>query len=51
MSNALRQMHDRKEIVLKKNLDSKEKWNLFSDSAHEFTDEFTHIVYKGVKRG
>lgn len=51
MSNALRQMHDRKEIVLKKNLDSKEKWKLFVDSTHEFTDEFTHIVYKGVKRG
>ena len=51
MSNALRQMHDRKEVVLKKNLDSKEKWKLFLDSTHEFTDEFTHIVYKGVKRG
>ena len=51
MSNALRQMHDRKEIVLKKNLDSKEKWKLFLDTTHEFTDEFTHIVYKGVKRG
>ena len=50
MSNALRQMHDQKEIVLKKNLDSKEKWKLFLDSTHEFTDEFTHIVYKGVKR-
>lgn len=50
MSNALRQMHDHKEIVLKKNLDSKEKWKLFIDTAHEFTDEFTHIVYKGVKR-
>jgi hypothetical protein len=44
-------MHDRKEVVLKKNLDSKEKWKLFLDSTHEFTDEFTHIVYKGVKRG
>lgn len=51
MSNALRQMHDRKEIVLKKNLDSKEKWKLFFDNTHEFTDEFTHIIYKGVKRG
>jgi len=51
MSNALRQMHDRKEIVLKNNLDSKEKWKLFLDSTHEFADEFTHIVYKGVKRG
>ena len=51
MSNALRQMHDRNEIVLKKNLDSKEKWKLFYDNTHEFTDEVTHIVFKGVKRG
>lgn len=50
MSNALRQMHDSKEIVIKKNLDSKEKWRLFCDNTHEFTDEITHIVYKGVKR-
>ena len=50
MSNALRQMHDGKEIVIKKNLDSKEKWRLFCDNTHEFTDEITHIVYKGVKR-
>lgn len=50
-SNALRQMHDNKEIVLKKNLDSKEVWELFPDNAHEFTSKITHIVYKGVKRG
>lgn len=50
MSNALREMHDNKEIILKKNLDSKMKWNLYKDNTHEFTDEFTHIVYKGVKR-
>ena len=50
MSNALRQMHDEKEIVLKKNLDSKEKWRLFCDNTHEFTDEITHIVYKGVRK-
>lgn len=50
MSTALRQMHDGKEIVIKKNLDSKEKWRLFCDDTHEFTDEITHIVYKGVKR-
>ncbi len=50
MSNALRQMHDGKEIVIKKNLDSKEKWRFFCDNTHEFTDEITHIVYKGVKR-
>ena len=50
MSNALRQMHDEKEIVIKKNLDSREKWRLFCDNTHEFTDEITHIVYKGVKK-
>lgn len=50
MSNALRTMHDRKEIVLSKNLDSREKWNLYFDGTHEFTNEITHIVYKGVKR-
>lgn len=51
MSNALRQMHERKEIVLKKALDSKETWELYPDETHEFTDKITHIVYKGVKRG
>jgi hypothetical protein len=50
MSNALRQMHDSKEIVLKKVLDSKETWELYHDETHEFTDKITHIVYKGVKR-
>lgn len=51
MSNALRQMHDGKEIILKRNLDSKEKWSLYEDSTHEFIDEITHLIYKGVKRG
>ena len=51
MSNALRQMHDGKEIILKRNLDSKEKWSLYKDNTHEFVDEITHLVYKGVKRG
>ena len=50
MSNALRQMHDRREIIIENNLDSKEKWKLYMDSTHEFIDEITHIVYKGVKR-
>lgn len=50
MSNALRQMHDNKEIELKRQLDSKEIWNMFRDESHEFTEEITHIVYKGVKR-
>lgn len=51
MSNALRQMHDSKEIVLKKALDSKETWELYPDETHEFTDKITHILYRGVKRG
>ena len=51
MSTALRQMHDKKEIILKNNLDSKETWHLYYDETHELTDKFTHIVYKGVKRG
>ena len=50
MSNALRQMHDNKEIELRRQLDSKEVWHMFHDKAHEFTEEITHIVYKGVKR-
>ena len=50
MSNALRQMHDGKEIILKRNLDSKEKWSLYKDNTHEFVDEITHLIYKGVKR-
>lgn len=50
MSNAMREMHDNKEIILKKNLDSKIRWKLFEDTTHEITGEFTHIVYKGVKR-
>ena len=50
ISNALREMHDNKEIILKNNLDSKEKWRLYKDNTHEFIDVFTHIVYKGVKK-
>lgn len=50
MSIALRQMHDKNEITIKKNLDSKETWNLFKDETHEFTEKFTHIIYRGVKR-
>lgn len=51
MSNALRSMHDNKEIALKKNSDSKETWFLITDPTHEFIDAITHIVFKGVKRG
>lgn len=50
MSNALRQMHDQKEIILKRNLDSKEIWKLYRDEYHEFNEDITHIIFKGVKR-
>lgn len=48
-SNALRMMHDRKEIELKKNLDSKETWNLYKSDVHVFGNTVTHIVFKGIK--
>lgn len=48
-SNALRMMHDRKEIELKKNLDSKETWNLYRSDIHVFGNTVTHIVFKGIK--
>lgn len=50
MSTALREMHDNKEIIIKNYLDSKERWSLYKDDSHEFTEQFTHITYKGVKR-
>lgn len=51
MSNALRFMHDNKEIELKNNLDSAKKWHMFLNEEHEFTSEITHIVIKeAVKR-
>lgn len=46
MSNALRLLHDNKEVELKINLDSEKKWNLFPNEEHEFTLEITHIVIK-----
>lgn len=49
MSSALRSLHDNREIVLKRNSDSKEVWNLYTLQSHEFTSEITHIVVKGVK--
>ena len=48
-SNALRMMHDRGEIELKKNLDSKETWSMFKSDVHNFGNSVTHIVYKGIK--
>lgn len=49
MSNALRQLHDMKEVQLKRNLDSAERWTLYKNNAHEIQSEVTHLVYKGVK--
>ncbi len=49
LSNALRDMHDNKEIELKNILDSKEIWYLYKDETHKFVDRITHILYKGVK--
>ena len=46
MSNALRLMHDKKEIELKMNLDSEKKWHLFLNEEHEFTSDITHIIIK-----
>ena len=44
MSNALRLMHDNKEIELKFYLDSEKTWHLFPNEEHEFTSDITHIV-------
>ena len=46
MSNALRLLHDNKEIELKKNLDSEKTWHLFPNDEHEFTSDITHIIIK-----
>lgn len=46
MSNALRLLHDNKEIELKKHLDSKKTWHLFPNEEHEFTSDITHIIIK-----
>lgn len=49
MSNALRQLHDMKEIQLKRHMDSAERWTLYENKSHEFQSEITHLVFKGVK--
>lgn len=49
MSNALRQMHDLKEIELKYILDSKKVWKLFKNESHQFICNITHFVYRGLK--
>ena len=49
LSNALRQLHDNKEIILSHHLDSKEVWHLFNNNSHQFVSDVTHLTYKGVK--
>lgn len=49
MSNALRQLHDNKEIILKRNNDSKDIWYLNSMESHPIRREISHLVLKGVK--
>lgn len=48
ISNALRLLHDNKEIELKKHLDSEKTWHLFPNEEHEFTFDITHISIKKV---
>ena len=49
LSNALRQLHDSKEIELRRNPDSETIWSLFMNEGHEFKSQITHLVYKGVR--
>lgn len=49
LSNALRQLHDSKEIELRRNQDSETIWSLYTNEDHEFKSSVTHLVYKGVK--
>lgn len=46
MSNALRLLHDTKEIELKMHLDSEKRWHMFPNEEHEFTSDITHIIIK-----
>lgn len=48
-SSALRQLHDNKEIELKRQSDSKEIWYLFELQSHEIKREITHIIIKDLK--
>ena len=48
MSNALRLMHDNREIELVRRLDSEKVWRLFPNPEHVFVSEITHIVAKKV---
>ena len=44
MSNALRLLHDNKEIHLQRHSDSARVWHLFPNPEHEYIDEITHII-------
>ena len=51
MSNALRLMHDNKEIELSRRLDSEKVWQLFPNPEHVFVSEISHVVVnKAVNR-
>lgn len=49
LSNAIRQLHDSKEIILKVNPDSEKKWSLFPSNNHVIKNTVTHLIYKGIK--
>jgi hypothetical protein len=46
LSCALRTLHDKHEITLKRNLDSKEVWRMTRSETHTFT-EITHLIIGG----
>ena len=48
-SSALRQLHDNKEIELKRQSDSEEIWYLFELQSHEIKREVSHITIKDLK--
>lgn len=45
ISNALRTLHDSKEIELERLLDSKEVWSMIKSDVHMYTD-ITHIIVR-----
>ena len=49
LSNALRELHDNKEIELKYRSDAEKRWILYP-SIEQFNDQIASIVYKGVKK-
>lgn len=50
LSAALRQLHDNREVELKRNSDSEVIWNLYPLDSHGFKKEVTHIIIKGGKK-